>query len=90
MSAGCEECVAARESGGHHRRFDSLKCVYCAARLIQKIKRLGIGKTEASARCKAALAESVARGLDEKELRRLEAGPMAIAPRDAEIKGKKK
>lgn len=90
----CEECEAAheasRESGACHKRFDSLKCAFCAARLIQTIKRAAKSRAEATERCKAALAMSVAAGLDEKEIRRLEgAGSMALKPRE-EKKGKKK
>lgn len=88
----CEECQAASEANNEramHRRFDSLKCTHCAARLIQFIKRVA-PRDDASARCKAALAMSVAAGLDETEIRRLESSAaMALKPLE-EKKGKKK
>lgn len=81
----CADCAAAREchaASGIWRRFDNRKCVHCAARLIQAIKSQPIGKTEAAERCRAALAVSVAAGLDEQEIRKLQAGAIAFAPKE--------
>lgn len=76
----CECCAAARECGNYGRLFDSLKCVYCAARLIQRIGKIKIGVTECTARRKKALADSVAAGLDECLIRKLVKGFMALEP----------
>lgn len=77
----CDQCRAARETSGHHRLFNSRGCVFCAARLIQKIQRLERPRDEIKARCKAALDDSVAAGFDEGEIRKLAAGKsMAVEP----------
>lgn len=62
--------------------YDSLKCIYCAARLIQAIGRLPIAQNEAVARRRAVLAAATERGLNEGEIRKLVKGGMALAPLD--------
>ena len=84
----CECCNAARECGNFGRLFDSLKCVYCAARLIQRIGKMKIGIAECTARRKTVLADSVAVGLDEDLIRTLVKGFMALEPEV--FKGKRK
>ena len=84
----CKECDAARECGNFGRLFDSLKCVYCAARLIQRIGKMKIGIAECTARRKTVLADSVVAGLDEDLIRKLVKGFISLEP---EIyKGKRK
>ena len=84
----CECCAAARECGNFGILFDSLKCVYCAARLIQRIGKMKIGIAECTARRKTVLADSVAAGLDENLIRKLVKGFMALEPEV--FKGKRK
>lgn len=85
----CDDCQHARSTNGLWARFDSLKCVYCAARLIQVIgKRPGATRDQISAARSAELKLSVERGLDEKRIRELVSGPLALEPMDKE-KGKR-
>ena len=88
----CWDCSAATETNGQWVRFDSLKCMYCAARLIQMLGRLNMRQGETpeqhrariSARRKVVLADSVAAGLSEALIRDLVKGKMAVEP----VKGK--
>ena len=88
----CWDCSAATETNGQWVRFDSLKCVFCAARLIQALARLNMRQGETpqehrkriSARRKAVLDDSVAAGLSEALIRDLVKGKMAVEP----VKGK--
>ena len=88
----CWDCSAATETNGQWVRFDSLKCVFCAARLIQELARLHMRQGETpqehrkriSARRKAVLGDSVAAGLSEALIRDLVKGKMAVEP----VKGK--
>lgn len=66
----CKNCNAARETNGHHRYFDPL-CLWCGARLIQKIGRLEIPASESIARRRVVLTDWVEFGHSETELRRL-------------------
>ena len=83
----CWDCRAATEAP-NWRMFDSLKCVFCAARLIQTLGRLNMRQGETpeqhrdriSARRKVVLADSVAAGLSEALIRDLVKGKMAVEP----------
>lgn len=67
----CECCNEAREAPQYHRFFAE-GCLYCAARRIQFIQRtLRLGPTETRDRCRNALAQAVALGLPEPEIRRM-------------------
>lgn len=80
----CEECDVARESPDW-KRFDSLKCVYCAARLIKRVAQFATSRSEVTERRQKALAAAVERGLSETEIRGLvERGPLVQprAPKD--------
>ena len=55
-------------------------CIYCGARLIQALGRLPRPKDEIVARRRKVLADWVAHGHSEQELRALAKGPRAIAP----------
>jgi len=67
----CHCCNEAREAPQHHRFFAE-GCLYCAARRIQFIQRtLRLGPTETRERCRTALAQAVALGLPEPEIRRM-------------------
>lgn len=67
----CHCCNEAREAPQYHRFFAE-GCLYCAARRIQFIQRtLRLGPTETRERCRTALAQAVALGLLEPEIRRM-------------------
>lgn len=67
----CHCCNEARETPQFHRFFAE-GCLYCAARRIQFIQRtLRLGPTETRDRCRTALAQAVALGLPEPEIRRM-------------------
>jgi len=76
----CSDCAVSREYVWFGRMFDSLKCVFCAARLIQLIGTFQITPTECAKRRRLVLADSMAAGLDEAQIRALVKGPMAIEP----------
>jgi len=74
----CSECAAARMhpmSG----LFDPA-CLYCGARLIQRIGKLAIAQSDATARRRVALADWLTFGHDEARIRALVKGPLAIEP----------
>ncbi len=75
----CTSCRAAREASTWNQ-FDSLKCPWCAARLIQRIGKLRITAAKVTKRRAVVLADSVAAGLDEAQIRALVKGPLALAP----------
>ena len=67
----CECCNEAREAPQHHRFFAD-GCLYCAARRIQYLQRtLRLGESATRDRCRAALAQAMALGLLEVEIRRM-------------------
>lgn len=67
----CHCCNEAREAPQFHRFFAE-GCLYCAARRIQFIQRtLRLGPTETRDRCRTALAQAVALGLPDPEIRRM-------------------
>ena len=67
----CHCCNEAREAPQFHRFFAD-GCLYCAARRIQFIQRtLRLGPTETRDRCRTALAQAMALGLPELEIRRM-------------------
>ncbi len=67
----CECCDDAREAPQHHRFFAE-GCLYCAARRIQYIqRRLPLSLDDKRNRCRKALADAMALGLPELEIRRM-------------------
>lgn len=67
----CHCCNAAREAPQHHRFFAE-GCLHCAARRIQYLQRtLRLAPSVTRDRCRAALADAVANGLPELEIRRM-------------------
>ena len=65
----CHCCNDAREAPQHHRFFAE-GCLPCAARRIQFIQRtLRLAPSVTRDRCRAALADAVANGLPEQEIR---------------------
>lgn len=77
----CLQCQHARESAGLHRFF-SPNCLWCGARLIQSIGRLQIAASQSVERRRRVLADWVAMGHAEQELRALAKGPMPVEPLD--------
>lgn len=75
----CKDCSAARETSGLWRMFDPL-CIYCGARLLQRIPKFCRTNAEASQRRKAALDDWMKYGHAEAEIRALVAGPAAYEP----------
>jgi ribosomal protein S27E len=66
----CPDCNAARITTGHHRMF-SPSCLYCGARLIQTIGKVGNTDAEITQRRRVVLKDWMALGHDEQELREL-------------------
>lgn len=67
----CHCCNEAREAPQYHRFFAE-GCLYCAARRIQYIRRrLPLSLDDKRNRCRKALADAMALGLQEPEIRRM-------------------
>ena len=67
----CATCNEARVDPKHHRFFAD-GCLHCAARRIQYLQRtLRLGESATKDRCRAALAQAMALGLPEVEIRRM-------------------
>ena len=67
----CEACNEARSAPESYRMFADY-CLHCAARRIQFIQRtLRLAPSVTRDRCRAALADAVANGLPELEIRRM-------------------
>ena len=67
----CHCCNDAREAPQHHRFFADY-CLHCAARRIQYIqRRLPLSLDDKRNRCRKALADAMALGLPELEIRRM-------------------
>ena len=65
----CNCCNDAREAPQHHRFFAE-GCLHCAARRIQFIqRRLNLAPDAIRTRCRTALADAMALGLPEQEIR---------------------
>ena len=84
----CKDCQAATQAQGNWTQYNALQCQWCAARLIQQIGRLkGKPAAEIIARRRAVLADAVAWGHTDQEIRDLAASKeMAVQP--VEAKGK--
>lgn len=68
----CRDCLAARDTDGLWWLYDSPKCLYCTARLIQRIgKTRSPTSAEIAARRRVVLADAVAWGHSEAEIREL-------------------
>ena len=71
----CHCCNDAREAPQHHRFFAE-GCLHCAARRIQFIqRRLNLAPDVKRNRCRTALADAVALGLPEQEIRAMAKKP---------------
>lgn len=74
----CTDCAATREAS--RWPYHDVACIYCGARLIQRIRRYSIPVSELTERRRAVLADWVAHGHDEAQLRALVKGPLAVEP----------
>ena len=71
----CHCCNDAREAPQHHRFFAE-GCLHCAARRIQFLQRtLRLAPSVTRDRCRAALADAMALGLPEQEIRAMAKRP---------------
>ena len=71
----CHCCNDAREAPQHHRFFAE-GCLHCAARRIQYIqRRLNLAPDDKRNRCRTALADAMALGLPEQEIRAMAKKP---------------
>ena len=71
----CHCCNDAREAPQHHRFFAE-GCLHCAARRIQYLQRtLRLAPSVTRDRCRAALADAMALGLPEQEIRAMAKKP---------------
>ena len=80
----CSCCNDARPDPASHRFFAE-GCLHCAARRIQFIQRtLRLAPSVTRDRCRAALADAVANGLPELEIRRMAKLPeWQVMPQEA-------
>ena len=71
----CHYCNHARDAPQHHRFFAE-GCLHCAARRIQFIqRRLNLAPDDKRNRCRTALADAMALGLPEQEIRAMAKKP---------------
>ena len=80
----CQVCTEASDAPQHHRVFADY-CLYCAARRIQYIqRRLPLSPEDKRNRCRKALADAMALGLPEPEIRRMaKLAAWQVAPPEA-------
>jgi hypothetical protein len=77
----CKDCQSARETNGLWCQFNSPQCMWCTARLIQRIGKLRTPTSDAiTARRRVVLADAIAWGHSEAEIRKLSKGPLCLAP----------
>ena len=74
----CECCQ--RTSLGPLYRLHCPTCIWCGARLIQHIQKLPIAAEAKRDRCRQVLADWVAHGHGESQLRALAKGPVPLQP----------
>lgn len=77
-SQSCPCCHTAKSFPGY--RMFNPACLHCGARIIQSLGALAIGPSERRTRRQAVLAEWVAHGHSETQIRELAKGPSALAP----------
>ena len=80
----CRVCTEASDAPQHHRFF-AAGCIHCAARRIQYIqRRLPLPPDDKRNRCRKALADAMALGLSEPEIRRMaKLAEWQVAPPEA-------
>lgn len=77
----CTDCQAAKLTNGLWNTFNSPQCLYCTARLIQRIGKLRTPTSDGiTARRRVVLADAVAWGHDEALIRKLVKGPICYQP----------
>ena len=75
----CANCTVARDFAAY--ALYTPACIHCGARLIQHLGLRNISPAECTTRRKAVLADWVAWGHSEAEIRQLVKGSPAIAPK---------
>lgn len=75
----CSDCNAARITTGHWPYHDPA-CIYCGARLIQRLGRIRQLPSIITQRRQVVLRDWMAMGHSEQEIRELVKGLMAVAP----------
>ena len=75
----CQDCQ--RAAAGPLYALHCPTCVYCGARLIQRIQKLQITADSKRSRCRQVLADWLAHGHNETQLRALAKGATAVQPR---------
>lgn len=74
----CQCCH--RTSLGPQYRFHCPTCLWCGARLIQRIQALPVSPEDKRSRCRQVLADWMAHGHSEAQLRALAKGPLPLQP----------
>ena len=83
----CQNCQLYRD---HQITRAQANCIFDGARMIQRIQALEIPTERKSKLCWSVVAEWVAWGHDEQEIRQLAKGPTALEPLEiSEKKGKR-
>jgi hypothetical protein len=82
LHMSCQSCTSAAATSGLWLEFDSPKCIYCTARLIQRLGKLRTPSIDAiTARRRAVMRDAVAWGHSETEIRAILAlKKLALAP----------
>ena len=80
----CECCTNAKQSPDH-RQFDPA-CLFCGARLIRRLSQFGLDRAALSERRRRVLADWMAYGHAESELRAWAKSPDCFAPDGPEEK----
>ena len=76
--APCNCCQAARLYPPHN--FFNPACIYCGARIIQRLGTLQIPQSQRTSRRRTELAIWLAHGHNEAQIRALVCGPLALEP----------
>ncbi len=75
----CHECQRARETAGRFTWYCP-KCLWCGARLIARIQTFPRPRSEINDRCRKVLADWMAMGHDEQQLRTLAKTDLPLEP----------
>lgn len=79
----CNCCDKARDFAAYPQ-FNPA-CLHCGARIIQHLGKLNIGQSECTRRRRESLADWLAYGHNESEIRKLAKGALCVAPAEPVI-----